>query len=769
MSLHETRRRDFLKSAIGAATLAANPLGLLSTRAFGAGSIPTGEYLQQLSGDQFWFTKLNINTSNGKQNGPIDTEDAQLSIRLGIAGGFAIGYFSTISFLSDYKVQKPDDYRDLLIDAARLPETPIRPKIVLSQLNTHRQVADLKMQAQTSRPVTFSKNDLDARDIKIAEAAETGAASRLSFPLDSLGPDDVLRCIRNVNEGTKKGQRESNLSAFGHADHDSVNAFVKKLLGNDFGGDIKGFSQKPTEHPFYYDLKDKTIHYSMTPEEWGGANQSVQKVLNSEFGEINNNLESRITAIDSNRLIQYEDGKLNFNWVNLDLLQGAFRDGIDKGRVAALAYIATAEASSLLNGVKTNQVQTSDINPALRSYRQADMLMKCFSSDDFQRNGLDAAAFRPAVRLMAACTLVDKDQNHQVLELITPFLPFDINKSINTNELKAQEGQQSIIVNAIRDRFSKTYVSRWELPATTLCLADGAFAACPEMFRHTSRLIRSTAAIDDRLKGASLSSLTLIPEVTSPWTFSGVAAGLCNTLLIGLSQDQLKTEQDRRKFRDKVDITIEDLLIRSAGEANGDDLSGWTSSSPALIQYTSGYRASRLFADHVADQASEADGARKVYASLAQAMPEYFQSLPQDKFLTADQIADTVFTISKGVKLEIDTLRLKVLELTSLLQNYKKFVDDLGNLVSQLQGNLSGVNNVDDLRRFQQQGSLLIDQMSRTADEAQRTALKGMQGLINTYVQVGLNIETTVTASVTASVKSSIKANVNFCSIGGNK
>src|SRR5690348_16855085 len=108
-------RRSFMKATVlGGAAL--TPLGIFfgsSARA----TIPTGDYLRDFSDEQYWFSKLRTDLNTDLANKPLyESDKGQFSFRLGQAGGFAIGYFSTLGFLSRYRMDKPDDFHDLLIN-----------------------------------------------------------------------------------------------------------------------------------------------------------------------------------------------------------------------------------------------------------------------------------------------------------------------------------------------------------------------------------------------------------------------------------------------------------------------------------------------------------------------------------------------------------------------------------------------------------------------------------------------------------------------------
>jgi hypothetical protein len=713
-------RRTFIKTVaagVGAATL--NPLGLFGPRSAFAG-IPSGEYMRSLTENQFWFQQLRSEAPvpGVKTPGGHNTPGGQLSIRLGLSGGFAIGYFNTLGFLSDYREQLPNDYRDLIVNIARLPKSPSRTSQAAHILETHRKYGSIKTRAvkqlEANRLTGKDSNRVvippNVRDDKPA----IPVPQALSRTLESLSAQEVVRSV---------------VDATGCARDAALRERVQ------------------------------------TSTVWDDARKPAQAVLEKEFKDVNDRFETDFNSLDAGQVVRFSNGKLDLSWLDHALFPVAFKDGIENGRIAALAYMAMVEAGSLLDSrFPADESAVTHIDKHLVRFSEARLIEATFGDEDFWSHGLDVAAFRPAVRLKTICVLTDKEGAPKRIELLTPFLPFDVSKRLPPSERPVQEENHDAIASAVKRYFSDTAISRLDMPITTQALPEGSFDGCGEVFRHTSRLLRATAESFTPLIGAKLELVTVIPEVTSPWTFAGVGGALFNGYLTGLRDaEKLANEEERIKFKWSVSRAVDDLLQRSV--RNDERIENSSAPVPSMVQYASGYRAANLLADGLSDKIAQSDGARKVYGSLVTGMPEFFKALEDGKFLTAEEIAGHVLQISAGVQTEVNELRLRVRELESILKQYQKFNEDLSQLISKLTADLSGVTNRKELDEFKQHATELLSRMRDNLDASQAATLNGMQGLINTFGQVGVNIE----ASVRAKIQTEVKINIQFCSVGGAK
>lgn len=708
-----SRRRFLVTAATGVGTgLAANPLGLFSSARAASAGIPSGEYLRPLTDDRFWFHLLRYQDHLENPKLGIDPPASQLSMRLGLAGGFAVGYFNTLSFLGEYKEKKPADYRDLLVGTAGLPVSlpaKLRRDRTATMLEQHRKHAGLP----SRRVVIPDKSEWKAERSKEADSSKTEQA--LIRPLERLSTDELSKSVEKAIRSEKHtGEKVTN-------------------------------------------LKDAPL--------WDDANKAAQTTLDNDFKGIHPYLETRIDALDTGRVVKFVGGKLDLSWLNNTLFPTAFEDGIRSGRLAALAYMAMVEAGIILKStVPPKEGTVADIDRSVVKFREARLLENAFGGDDFWRHGLDVAAFRPAVRLTAVCIVKDDKGASRHLRINTPFLPFDVTRRLDAHEKALQEKTDDRIATAVTKYFSDTALSRYEMPVTTQTVLAGAFDGCGEVFRHTARMLRVASDTFPPLAASKLQHVTLVPEVTSPWTFAGVGAALFNAYLTGLTKaEKLATEEERYKWKVSIAKSVDELLQRSV--RNDDKLANSSAAVPAMVQYASGYRAALRLADGLADKVAEAKGAQKVYENLMKAMPEYFKALPMGVFLSADDIAGHVLQIATGVQTEINQLRLRVRELEAALKQYQKFNEDLADLIRKLQGQLGQVKNQADLREFQKYADSLLAQMRTNLDTSQSATLSSLQGLVNTFLQVGVNIE----ANIEATIKAQAKTNIQFCSVGGAK
>lgn len=717
VKLSSGSRRTFIKTvAISAGSLTANPLGLFGPRSVFAG-IPSGEYMRSLTDDQFWFQQL----LSDKNDPSINTADAQLSIRLGISGGFAVGYFNTLGFLSDYREQKPDDYKDLLLNIARLPKTPKRLDLAAHILENHRKFAEIETRAiQNLKSFGFFSTDNNSRFtfksgiLPTNERFITPNDQSLTRPLERMSKEQISK----IYDSSRKVRTDSTLREM-----------------------------------------------SAQASPWDEASSALQSSLQKEFDLVNPRFERRFDSMDSGKAVLFKAGKLDLSWLDHRLFPVAFNDGIKNGRIAALAYMALVESGQLLSSNIASDGKVKDIDNNVMKFRDARILETTFGDDDFWRHGLDLGAFRPSVRLKTFCLVKQNDGQVRRIELLTPFLPFDASKRLAASQLQEHGENQDAIANAVTKYFSDTSLSRHDMPITTQSISDGAFDACSEILRHTYRLIRATSDTYEPLRGIKLEHVSVVPEVTSPWTFAGVGGALFNAYLTGLrgASEKLETEEERLKFRWSVSRSVDDLLKRSVN--NDSKMANSSAPVPAMVQYASGYRAANLLSEGLTDKIAQGQGARLVYDSLVKGMPEFFKPLPADKFLTAEEIAGYVLQVSIGVQTEVEQLRLKVRELENMLKQFQQFNEKLVQLIENLKGDLSGINNRQDLADFQKHANELVSSMRDNLDLSQAATLSSLQGLVNTFVQVGINIEVNIQARLQAEAK----INVQICSVGGVK
>ena len=755
MSIRLDRRRFIGSLALAGIFGAINPLGLLKLRS-AYGSIPTGDYLSDRDPSRFWFRKLQSDTSgiaNRDTLKPIESPEGQLSLRIGGAGGFAIGFLSTLNFLAKYKSTQPNDYIDLISNASRIPATQNRISNILRLLEVHRRTAGTPFLSSTwtlrNRSMTgLSDSSAVADRPSVVDVNGPSKPLVLAFPLEEVSEVAIAKSFRRA----------------------AIEARTHRL-----SGDI-GAGETPTE-----------------PIIWEEAKQLVQGELTSEFQSFSTSWEDRFAAIDVNRLIKYEDGKLKLGWVDDVLLALEFQNGIEHGRLAALANSAFNDVASLTGqeqGLEALSERGGNdpelvkrVSDKLVKLRHANEIAECFGTDSFWRFASDAAPFRPAVRLKIACALKSIDVGTRVVDFNTPFLPFDATRALGASDAATDKESNYKISGYITDSFGDPSVSRYSLPLVTATLPQAAFHPCREMVRHTVRLLESVNQKNNEIfKNSSIESLVAVPEVTSPWTFAGVSAAFCNTYLMALGENQLNTEEARAGYRRSVGMSVDMLLKQSVGRGapgspSAPDLVANSSSvTPALVQYASGYRAAIVFADRATEAIAQAEGARKVYRNLQIAMPEYFKDLADDKFLPAEVIAAHVLIVATSVQSEIDRLReevkrlqLRVEQLEATVMQYQKFITEFRSLVDSLQSQLTGVRTQDDLKKFQEKNQELVKRLTSAFDDSQRSMVGSLQGLVNTFVVISNEITVNVTAEFNARVAEKAKVQVNACSIGNQK
>ncbi|HEV8000440.1 MAG TPA: hypothetical protein VGP63_11200 [Planctomycetaceae bacterium] len=714
-----TSRRAFLRTAVGASTagMLVNPLGLFSLDCFAAAAIPGGPYLKSFSNQEFWFSRLSEPFAGDTKGLPdLNSPESQLSTRLGLAGGFATGFFSSFSFLGQYRAQKPESYADLFNDCLSLEDSPKRPALVGDLLEFHRKTADLKAIETSSdaprAPGLPSNRDKTSREsglpINGRELADSVVPSVNTKPLSGLADDVILTSIQGAR--WSPGERRQ--------------AALQPLL-NGLGA-IKS---------------------------WPEASAQAQAELDGQFSSVNSSFENRIEAVDTVRLSQYQAGVLKLDWLDLARLTSSFQAGMLNGRLAALGQTGLLEAAkSLKNGVGDG-TPASRVNKGLLSCRRASQFMDFFGQFPFGKFGMDAAVFRPAVRLQLHCfaeTGAGPAAETRRLQVTTPFLPYEMPSAATDGQYNALDKTNVSVAQMVRDNLANLAESHYQFPTTTIALVDGSFEACSTMHRHAARLLRAAPlTASSRLK-----AVAIIPEVTSPWTFSGIASALCNTYLGALQSDRLATPQSRASFRTSVDHAIDALLLSSVAQAGtGKDVATGSGTGAALLQYASGYRTARVFADLVTDSDAMESGARLVYASLRTAFPERFDELPAGKRLSAEQISAQVLVVASDIKRELVELRLRVAALEKELAQYKEFIAQLTDLITTLGQNTAGINDVESLRRFKQMSDVLIEKMQSGLNESQRMALKSVQGLINSFVNVGISVDVNVRAQINAQVQ----------------
>jgi hypothetical protein len=176
-------------------------------------------------------------------------------------------------------------------------------------------------------------------------------------------------------------------------------------------------------------------------------------------------------------------------------------------------------------------------------------------------------------------------------------------------------------------------------------------------------------------------------------------------------------------------------------------------SGASILQFASGYRAAHRLGAFVADTDAKEEGARLVYKSLQSVFPSRFPELADNQRLTAEQIAGNVLFIAGDLKRELDLLQIQVTQLQAEVTQYKAFLTNLAQTVEQLQSGAANIHDVDSLKAFQQHSNDLLARMQDGLDESQKMAIKSVQGLVNTFVQVGVNIAVNIQAQVKANVQ----------------
>lgn len=730
MNSNLSRRRLL---AIGTAGFAGStflsPLGILPPR-IARGNIPTGEYMRQLDEWRFWFAKLKAESFQAAP--ALATEQSQLTLRVGASGGHSIGFLSTVSFLARYRQQRPSDYRDLLQGVANLPKTEARPTLALRQLDLHRRISAA---APTNGVEVRFKRTYDLAKDRAAALEARHDDRNLSKTLDSLKPPDFLANVKSSQ-----------------ATHNSAPLAARSKLTN-----------AAFDAPLIED-----------------ANKELQTRLHEEFRLVNPDVEDRVQSIDTSQLLKYEGGELSLTWVDNTLLANEFHTGIEMGRLAALAYCAMTEVALLSGGnvefaiPSTGESRPDAIAKAkefVLNIREADSLSACFGDDQFWRHALDSAPFRPAVRLRIYCTLSSNGGVMRTLDLMTPFLPFDAVQSPAGADAASFTRSNLNIASAITEQFGQPHLVRYKLPKSTLALPEAAFAACAQVYRSTARMIQDTSTRIESLKNSTLTSVSIVPETTCPWTFAGISAAFCNTYLMALHENGLKNQEERAKFRQSINESV-DLLLAQSVPQTASQLSNSSAVSPAFVQYASGYRAAIHFSDRVTDLAAQTEGAKKVYSSLRLALPEYFQELQEGKFLTAEEVAARVFGIATQIQSEITALRaevaklrLQVEELTKTIGEYEKFLEGLAKLIDEVQTDLSSVSTMEGLKEWKTRNSNLAQRIATTLDDSKMAAIKSLQGLVNTVIAISVDIE----ANIRADIQATAKVQVNTCGGGVQK
>ena len=706
-------RRNFLNIAAAAATSTVSPLGAFFASSARA-TVPVGPHLRRYSDSEFWFKKLALATiaQNPEVGKTMEAPDGQLTLRLGTSGGFATGYFSTLSFLSSYKATQPDDFRDLLYSIALLPRDDRRQTNALSILDQHRR-ARLEPSATTGSPILSTA--ITQPDDGSAQPALKQLVSmpQLFSPLEKLSAEKIK------------------IAAFS-----AVSAIQKQTF---------------TDPKSINTLSDASKN---TVINWESASSLVQSLISTEFHELNEQLENDPEALNTNRLLNYTDGKLKLDWVHWQLLKPAFQDGINDGKLSALGYIALSETAATF---KTGD--TTDVNKGLAYYDAAATLVDAFQDDLFFQSGTAAGAFKSSIRMKNLSYVRMPSGELRLVTFQTPFLPFEYTRAVTDAEEKnlLAVSQENLTVA----RQLNTIEGLTQDPKSTVAFAEAAIPACKNVTRDTVRALAAASVEMPELREARLESVVLVPEMTSSWTFTGIGAALCHTHLVYLSGGSLETQEERFKFKRSILASV-GRVAKQALPGGDLQVSAFTPVNPALVQYADGYRVANILGDRVSDTAAQSEGAHAVYKSLQTALPEFFKDLPENTFLTADQIADAVGIIATTVHDTIEVLRVQVKNLTAALKDMQDFVASLNALITNLSGDLSSVQNMDALRGFQTNASKLIkDKISGTTDAIKLQTLASLQGLVNTIVTVGVNIENNM--QLTA------QANAGYCGVGVNK
>lgn len=368
-----TRRQLGKIAAAGAITMG-SPLGLF----FGSraeASVPGGDYLNKMSEDQFWFRSISqfLTNDEGLPDPNADywlSADGQLTARLGISGGFAIGYFSTLTFLSEYRSQAPDHYRDLLINASKTP-AETREASVLRRLKTHRLFFEQNIKRNSSRFIA-----IDAARTAMSEK------SRIATPFSVASTDARLtapqRTTRALEDLVTEDLKTSMVTAasFGREKGDLSNLRAEFLTTTSNG------------------LTDEEVNVDLSTV--------LQDRVNGLFSLENEFFMNDVNAVRTDRLVEYADdgnlyidkftdaGGVERGFVHPQALQSAVPVGMKKGQLAAFAYFALLEARQIIRDTKVDSVEevnadssgtrrlVENADQALFRYSEASSLLEAF-------------------------------------------------------------------------------------------------------------------------------------------------------------------------------------------------------------------------------------------------------------------------------------------------------------------------------------------------------------------------------------------------------
>jgi hypothetical protein len=253
------------------------------------------------------------------------------------------------------------------------------------------------------------------------------------------------------------------------------------------------------------------------------AQSAAQDILDSDFRNINSNLTNDYNSMDTSRLAKFTAaGDYDLSWIDKDLLALSFADGVASGRLAAIAYFGLIETGELVNGITKKEKVSSKIDDISFSLSQINTLAKAYSSPDFLNFGLNAARFRPAVRVQSTCLLFAFDGGPQKIVLQTPFCPREPGRSPTAAESAEFQLFSEKVVGAIQEQFSDPVAAMQTPPLSTATLHDAAIPGCGENFRNANMLLSRVSSQHPELQSATLQDVVIVPEITSAWTFAGM-------------------------------------------------------------------------------------------------------------------------------------------------------------------------------------------------------------------------------------------------------
>lgn len=748
-------RRSLLKFAAASSTATFSPLGVFfGSRA--SASVPTGPYLNRVQEDRFWFQTI---LENEIKDGDPSKEywlssDGQLSARLGVSGGFAIGYFSTLSFLSDYRDRFPNHYKDLLFN--------------ISQLPAENRISGLRKRLQEHR--VFAGSFPAGRDtLGLRVAADTLDAATMATTLIDYD-DGAPRLFKNPST-------MFTVSDFSPGDVETTFISAAQSISDASRRRFENFSV----------LSERTDEI----ETLSDAQAKVRTAVDAAFWSENDRFITDRAFLDTDRLTKPDSDfpdRLYIDRQDVTLPDGSaakkgfveplaltltVEKGVEQGQIAAVSFFALLEARRILGDVDVpgapepeSEIDSKDIaarDRGLLAYAEAQSLLQAFTEIDTWNFGMGHAAFRPAVRLCNTCTFRMPNGAITKLDFETPFLPMEFANTLNDTQKMELEESNATISAAATEALYGQLPSSIEPPKSTRALPEAAFACCPSVRRHTLRLLSQVRPDAPDLAEAELQDIVLTPTITAPWVFAGMGAALVKTRLQwSNNNNNISTPVERSEFRKQVDKSIWELLNRSVDPKEPGSLATSSANNPAMAQYASGYTVAWTLADNIADNSAMAAGASAVYTSLHQAMPEKFPSI-SDTFTgltTANDIAQAVLVVARSIDAELKSLRIQVNNLTQTVKELTDFVADLDKLIRSLEGKAAGVSDKQALLDFQAHANELIDaKMVDSMETYQLSALRSVQGLVNTFV--------TSSIQVVSSIQAEARINAQVCSPGG--